>query len=626
MTGMKPWAFGAPSQQFDYRVGVKDTGQDPQIQQATFEYFDALFAGIEDTIGISMNDVLEKHGKLSVGSSGSIQALSNDMFSALIGNILYEMFPDVGTITQEYEYRTGRTIKSFGGREGTTIVRHAEYKSASREISALAEHLTNEFFQALAPEGGLWEGFGVFADVANQTEGFVDDLTRRIFDLGQTAEDAFGQIQLVSGVLAEMDMAIAQITGTQITAQINALSDTWNAYIDVMTQAQATAEQLTAAEQKKNTVIGANITGLTASSIQSTITSGGNISGMLQSTMQQLMAGSLAEDIVNEYILPLNEMVGEVWQETGGDIEAVLAAIQGYDLSGANADIKEFEQKLSELFGGSAGYTTPDWMDNFVSALDLLGHGSTATRVQRNDVLKGMEESLRPLQEFVWALEDGAESIENATSGLDTVRGTTADILGGNQTPQSREFFEGRYNDLLADAQRNPENVSAFTDFATKYLDFISDYGDPKAQEDVLKDLFSLEGSLEEQVSLSENITGGKTIYDLYMLIDQIAGQGTFWEQTNPAASFAGGGVISGPMSGYTVPVTFHGKEHISTDSDMKDVKSLLQAIVSQSQSGNGTVRVYVKVGDSGEFREVVADVMRSDPETQEITRRVVNG
>jgi hypothetical protein len=413
-----------------------------------------------------------------------------------------------------------------------------------------------------------------------------------------------------------------------------------------------------------------------------------------------------------------------------------------------------FGPEFARLIGDEVNNKTTDL---FISALDLLGQDEMSQSATRARVLDDLDESLRPLQEFVWALEDGAERIESATSGLDTVRGTIAGILGGTQTPQSRDFFERRYDTLLEDAQASPENVSAFTDFATQYLDFISDYGDPKGQERVLKDLFGLESDLEDQVSMADEITGGKTLSDLYWLVESsgakdilpefstiVADNGitlgesiyldalakfkdahpttsiaNTYEILNSARSeyekrtgtrlqfseqwddlvketpqhvyegetydlsllrniekmnsylasqregpnraymtttglyeilnklgmggysddvdnafeelrddigFAGGGSISGPMSGYTVPVTFHGKEHISTDSDMKDVKSLLQAIVSQSQSGNGTVRVYVKVGDSGEFREVVADVMRSDPETQEITRRVVNG
>jgi len=43
--------------------------------------------------------------------------------------------------------------------------------------------------------------------------------------------------------------------------------------------------------------------------------------------------------------------------------------------------------------------------------------------------------------------------------------------------------------------------------------------------------------------------------------------------------SFAGGGTVKGPSTGYSVPVTFHGVEHITPDSQMVDIKRLLERI-----------------------------------------------
>jgi hypothetical protein len=44
-------------------------------------------------------------------------------------------------------------------------------------------------------------------------------------------------------------------------------------------------------------------------------------------------------------------------------------------------------------------------------------------------------------------------------------------------------------------------------------------------------------------------------------------------------ASFAGGGTISGPTSGYTVATQFHGTEHITPDSEMAEVKQVLKEV-----------------------------------------------
>jgi hypothetical protein len=45
---------------------------------------------------------------------------------------------------------------------------------------------------------------------------------------------------------------------------------------------------------------------------------------------------------------------------------------------------------------------------------------------------------------------------------------------------------------------------------------------------------------------------------------------------TKAAASFSGGGTISGPAGGYTVATTFHGTEHITPDSQMAEVTEVL--------------------------------------------------
>jgi DNA repair exonuclease SbcCD ATPase subunit len=61
---------------------------------------------------------------------------------------------------------------------------------------------------------------------------------------------------------------------------------------------------------------------------------------------------------------------------------------------------------------------------------------------------------------------------------------------------------------------------------------------------------------------------------------------------------FASGGTVSGPNSGYSMPVTFHGTEHITPDSQMKDVKVQLQEIkqvLSMMLNTSGDQKKYAK-------------------------------
>jgi hypothetical protein len=272
---------------------------------------------------------------------------------------------------------------------------------------------------------------------------------------------------------------------------------------------------------------------------------------------------------------------------------------------------------------------------------------------------------------------------------------------------------------LLSEAQSDPSKVSEFTGFANSYLDFISDYGDPKATEQVLNDLFALQGGVPDPVSMADEITGGKTLSDLYEILGQIEGwesetaiytkvnaeqaylsanldvanavqQGNFAsglehygmygenegrqyggltpgfeldkadegltlvqrEQNylssyldvaaavqrgefatglqhyqmygaDEGRAFKDGGIISGPMSGYTVPTTFHGTEHITTDSDMKGVVKLLQQLVNKNvASGEGNIEIKVML-DGKEMKAFTAKTIRTDSETQTQIRRV---
>jgi len=172
-------------------------------------------------------------------------------------------------------------------------------------------------------------------------------------------------------------------------------------------------------------------------------------------------------------------------------------------------------------------------------------------------------------------------------SALTSVQGLIDNIMGSSDLPQSKEYMTGRYDDLYASAISDPEAVSDFTSFASTFLDFMTDYGDPSTTESILSDLRFLSSDHEL------------------------------------GASFAGGGIISGPMSGYTLPTTFHGVEHITTDSDMQDVKSLLRQLVNKSSNSNGgDTQIRVFIGNK-ELKSHTAEVIRTDPETQTQIRRV---
>jgi hypothetical protein len=305
------------------------------------------------------------------------------------------------------------------------------------------------------------------------------------------------------------------------------------------------------------------------------------------------------------------------------------------------------------------------------------------------------------------ALHEQQQLLQDQISNYKTIQSAIDNIMGGSQsTVQSAEWFDRRYNELLSGAQKNPEMIGDYTGFLDQYLDFFNEFGDPQ-QEDVLSDLRSLR----------EDISGGRTLDDLYAQLEAVnvqledlrnvsgstsnisytgssgsatsatdlltgavgdafegAKQSAFkrtiepllantdfstedelekaykaaksqgnWQETAEAFAgalginpfifqrdlksyygFADGGTIYGPTSGYTVPATFHGTEHITPDSQMQDVKQLLQQLISQ-QSSENPQHIHVHVGDQ-EIAEFVVNTLRNNPEAQHQVRRVSNG
>jgi len=82
--------------------------------------------------------------------------------------------------------------------------------------------------------------------------------------------------------------------------------------------------------------------------------------------------------------------------------------------------------------------------------------------------------------------------------------------------------------------------------------------------------------------------------------------------------SFADGGIISGPSSGYQMPnTTFHGTEAI--------IPLTGGSIPIEIKNGEQNITVVVKVGNR-ELKDITTEIIRTDPEAQKQIRRVANG
>jgi TP901 family phage tail tape measure protein len=712
------WAYGMKSSEFGYRVGAKDTDADSEFGQALFDYFDALFTGIEETTGIVMDDVLNRHiGYIGSVEGSDIQALSNNVFSELLPSLMMELFPDAETVEKEFQYLAGHRKTTGGGREGNQTIYEPFYDTVTREVSVMADTFNEAFFDAITPEDGTrWDAFTQFANVVENTTDFMEQFTRQMEEFGLSTVDAYNNIVTISEVMAQVQAELDAVNSVQtIDDDLNGIDLAFEGLIATLESVHATVEDVTEAERARDQVLGARITGLTGASIADTLKSGGDLSSILEQSIVDTLAAETAESIMDSYISELNETLGVVWRNTE-DMDAVMAVLDGYDLSGAADEIQAFQDEVNAMFGeltDEVGETLEDAVEDARDALDR-------------------------------AIDAEWDLINARLSAADSISSLIDDLMGSDYNPvQSLEYYQQRYADLMADVQgattadEISAAVDALTSFVPDYLDFAQAYGGSDyAQlfDSVMADLRSIEDDqrteaqrqIDELQSIDETLgiisedvlsisvalerylaavdaagggggttdpitpdpggeTPGEKEYDRVMALYESIGRGPefgsepwqidregydYWTAESqwrdfpdlatafydaveeymdlyrgtgdPYADyleeqgFASGAIISGPMSGYKMPeATYHGPEMIvplngtaipvvvQNDTSESIVTAIRDALAG---SGGGTINLNVtaKIG-THEFRGLVMETIKVDPETQRQIRRVAN-
>lgn len=207
-----------------------------------------------------------------------------------------------------------------------------------------------DFLKSLQAEGeNLFDTFASFAIVVQETDGFVENITRQMNEFGFTVEEAFANILVVISVLDEIQAYVDALATTSSVAALNTLTESWYALIDSLEAAYATTTQITEAETAMAQVLGANITGLTANALQSALSEGSDIESILQTSIQNAAYADIAQKIAEEYISGINEQIGQVWIDTGGDLEAVAEAMQDIDTTEAQAALEELQESFGLL-------------------------------------------------------------------------------------------------------------------------------------------------------------------------------------------------------------------------------------------------------------------------------------
>ncbi len=427
------------SSAYDYYPWLQDIGNRSATGDAVRTYIDARLNAVDEAFDFSVGDIISQTpGKTIVNP----QDYDGDM-----GRMLSDLEQGLFNILQQ-----GLVEGLQGG---------------------LFSHLETDFFKQIALDGeGAFDTFSRFGTVVTETDQFLEKFTRQINEFGETSVSAFENIQTITGILTESQAGIDQITDMGSIIQLESMTDAWKELIQTMEDAHATVEELTQAEKNRDILVGSSITGLNAAGLQSAILSGGDLSQGMDQMLNSLVAASAAEAIAQEYILPINEAVGRVWVETGGDIEAVLAEIETIDLSGVQAEINA----LNLALGNGLDLVTSNLMNALSYEINQLEKERMVLQdrlnLARENYIAALNEEIDKQREIESVARQTADTFRDLAASLKTAQDDILTTLGVLAPEQESALAKDAYETALKGAwNKDTEAIQALPETARTYLE-----------------------------------------------------------------------------------------------------------------------------------------------------------
>lgn len=310
---------------FGFNAHTQDVGGESEIKSYITDYYENYFKAIDEVTANSVSDVLNNTDweRLRVHPE-DYDSIEDAVFA--LNDTVFKKFSD------------GFISGLAGGQ--------------------LDGYLDEAFFDDIKDDNeSLLDSFVRFGGVIETTDGFVSQFTSQMDDLGVSAVDAFENVSVITSALEEVSTSIDGIATVSAVATLNELTESWDSLIESLETANATSEQIAGAESGMAKVLGANITGLTADTLQSTLMSGGDVDSIIKSSIQSAAYADIAQKIADGYVSGINEEIGQVWIDTGGDIEAVVEAMRNIDTTSAQSEISELQDAF-ELIEEAVETTT----------------------------------------------------------------------------------------------------------------------------------------------------------------------------------------------------------------------------------------------------------------------------
>jgi len=307
---------------FDFVADIGGVGTQEakdSISKITLDYFNTVFDNINDTLELDVNQALQSTSlNIDVKARDRSEEAIQEAFDLLV--------------TQSFE----------------TLREPLLDQLVSPDLGGV---FSEDFFKGIQTQGeNLFDTFVRFGSIVQDTDGFVEEFTKRTEGLGLSAEKAFEEINTINTVLGTIEQSVEGFANTSVVGSINALTDNWAALVDTLEDANASTEQLTRAETVRNEALGAYLTGLTSQSISQQLTTGSvDFGTTIRQQSLNLFAAQTAETIYSDYISQINEEVGKIFTESGNDIQTVVDYFNTLDLSALDEVEDEFNKAVESF-------------------------------------------------------------------------------------------------------------------------------------------------------------------------------------------------------------------------------------------------------------------------------------
>ena len=341
------------------------------------------------------------------------------------------------------------------------------------------DELAKQMFIDLKP---VLEQVGViFQETAGDIQAVTDYLEENGIDWVDSRSND------IASIMDPINEGLDKIGRSDVDITLRGITKEFDNYRDTLVELGASVEQLTRVEQARKIAISESL---------------------------HAWQSGLQDTLISTATAYMNALQSELDTLEGNLDNAKSAYIAGLEREAGLLEDIANEKERDYQSGINLARTLAEAMGDEAAAAEILAKSRALE-------LKSMDASLHPLQELVWGLEDAQESFKDFTQGIESIQNAIDGIMGDSQSVQSRDYMEEKYATLLKAAQDDPAKASEFASFSKTYLDFMSDYGDPKAREKVLKDLWSVEEDYT-QAQLSEGEQTNINLVDMTAVMEDL--------------------------------------------------------------------------------------------------------